>query len=221
MRPRYGLFALFALLPVSALAAGEVPEVLVEQARDCRDIGARAARLVCFDKVFGTPDAIVGQRLEVAVESPPEYWEQLMRQERSRDGDSQAFVLDKRVDGNGAPEQVLLTRSGRGEREAVLAISCQDRITRLEVAMPAPLQQGAVGLILVNDGERSAERWRVRNEGWLLQAGRGLPAIRTLRQWIDSDEVRLVSQEADLDGLVFELDGLEQALAPLRQACSW
>ncbi len=208
------------LFATASAEEADVDERLL-QAGECREISARAARLACFDKLFNTPDAETEAVVEMPLEAPPEYWERLMRQERSRDGDSPAFLMDKRLDANGEPEQVLLTRPVRGSRGSVLAISCQDRITRLEVAMSQPLEQGPIGLTLVNGGDRRAERWRVRNEGWLVQAGRGLPAIRTLREWFGSDQVRLVSQERVLDGLVFELDELEQAMVPLRQACSW
>lgn len=213
------LMALASSFPASVAMAEE--SLRLSEAAQCREIKARAARLACFDEAYGTPEAVGGPVIELPSQSPPPYWERLMRQERSREEGINGFIKDQRLDASGEPEMVLLTRAVRGGRGAVLAISCQERITRLELAIPEPLEQGPVGLTLVNGGDRRAVRWRARNEGWLVQAGRGLPAIRTLRDWLDSDQVRLVSRERTLDGLVFELDDLEQALKPLRRACSW
>ena len=63
--------------------------------------------------------------------------------------------------------------------------------------------------------------WRVRDNGFVLSGGRGLPAIRTVKAMINRTEARIDSPNSRVDGLLFDLSGYRRAIEPLREACGW
>jgi type VI secretion system protein VasI len=63
--------------------------------------------------------------------------------------------------------------------------------------------------------------WRVRDNGFVLSGGRGLPAIRTVKAMIDGTEARIDSPNSHIDGLLFDLSGYRRAIEPLRETCGW
>ena len=83
--------------------------------------------------------------------------------------------------------------------------------------LPEPINRERVNVAL------SAERawWRVRDEGLVVSAGRGLPAIRTVLAMVREPDTRVQADVAELDGLLFDLTGYAEAIKPLRQACGW
>lgn len=99
----------------------------------------------------------------------------------------------------------------------VLALQCHNNITELTVMLPEPMDRERVDVTL------GAERahWRVRDEGLVVSAGRGLPAIRIVQGIVRQQDVRLNANAPELDGLLFDLTGYAEAIQPLRQACGW
>ncbi len=71
------------------------------------------------------------------------------------------------------------------------------------------------------DGEpsRQSQSWFVRDQGLLLEYGRGLPAIEELKRWLGARELQV---EADNGAILrVDLSGLKEALQPVRQQCRW
>ncbi|MEP6133942.1 type VI secretion system-associated protein TagO, partial [Marinobacter sp.] len=63
--------------------------------------------------------------------------------------------------------------------------------------------------------------WRVRDDGFVISGGRGLPAIRTVRNMAGESGVTVASSSGVVDGLMFDLSGFRETLEPLREACGW
>ena len=63
--------------------------------------------------------------------------------------------------------------------------------------------------------------WRVRDNGFVLSGGRGLPAIRTVKAMINGTEARIDSPNSRIDGLLFDLSGYRRAIEPLREVRCW
>ena len=61
----------------------------------------------------------------------------------------------------------------------------------------------------------------MRDNGFVLSGGRGLPAIRTVKAMINGTEARIDSPNSRIDGLLFDLSGYRRAIEPLREACGW
>lgn len=99
----------------------------------------------------------------------------------------------------------------------VLVVSCASNITHLRLTLSAPWVGETVNAQL--DGIPSADSWFVRNRGQLLEYGRGLPAIDTLKRWMGHQQLVLTDTEGKT--LRIDLNGLGDALIPLRQQCHW
>jgi type VI secretion system protein VasI len=61
----------------------------------------------------------------------------------------------------------------------------------------------------------------VRDDGFVVSAGRGLPSIRMARGLAALQDTELSADNRQLDGLMFDLAGLDQAMKPLRKSCGW
>ena len=140
-------------------------------AEACTEEANRLERLACFDG-FATP---------LALYQPGAGEPRVNRSERWR----QAFALAGKGDASGviyrntgatAGHLVTVTALGAKPPRPVLTLQCHNNITELAVMLPEPINRERVNVAL------SAERawWRVRDEGLVVSAGRGLPAIRTV-----------------------------------------
>ncbi|MBI0544140.1 type VI secretion system-associated protein TagO, partial [Dickeya dianthicola] len=98
-----------------------------------------------------------------------------------------------------------------------LVISCASSITHLRLTLSQPWPGDNVASQL--DGAGALDNWFVRNRGTLLEFGRGLPAIDTLKRWVGHRELVLTGEQDHV--LRIDLTGLDEALAPLRQQCRW
>ncbi|MEH0833031.1 type VI secretion system-associated protein VasI [Pectobacterium cacticida] len=99
----------------------------------------------------------------------------------------------------------------------MLVISCASEITHLRLILRAPWEEATVTSQL--DGVTVPDGWFIRNRGLLLESGRGLPAIETLKRWIGHRELVLNGEKGHV--MRIDLTGLAEALAPLRQQCRW
>ena len=203
---------------------GEAAEEQVRAAKECTTVVPRAQRLACFDEVFDTRVIAVEtvNRPSGRVDPSP-YWEGLMNQASKGDQAEAAFQIRRSDHEAGEPQTVVVTtRNATPNGPAtVMAVSCRDNITRLELALARPVSADRVTVNLSAGEHRDGVHWRVRDNGWMVHAGRGLPAIDILRAWLDASAVQLSSRNRVLDGLRFDLSELDEALKPLRRACSW
>ncbi|MDF0751687.1 type VI secretion system-associated protein TagO [Marinobacter sp. 71-i] len=203
---------LCALGMTFSLAASAQSSQQLAAARDCTEESQRLERLACFDEVFGTP-------VEVAIENisggnQPERWRQAFAQEqRRKPGEGPLYRDTEQLAGH------LLTLSALGVKppRPLLAVQCHNNITELTLMLPEAVKEERVTV----DFGQGRQIWRVRDDGYVISGGRGLPAIRTVRNMAASPGVTVASSSSVVDGLMFDLTGFRDTLKPLREACGW
>lgn len=57
--------------------------------------------------------------------------------------------------------------------------------------------------------------------GQVIDAGRGLPAIEQIRKLIGAHRIEVVSEHSELDGLIFDAQGLTPLISQARSTCRW
>lgn len=212
-RSNYPLAAAFCALSLtfSLTASGDIRQQL-SAARDCTTESQRLERLACFDEVFGTP-------VEVAIDdvisgNQPERWRQAFAQEQRRQpGDGPLY----RDTSEQAGHLVTLSALGVQPPRPLLAVQCHNNITELTLMLPEAVKEERVTV----DFGQGRQIWRVRDEGFVISGGRGLPAIRTVREMSAGSGVTVASSSGAIDGLMFDLQGFRETLKPLRKACGW
>lgn len=203
---------LVALLLVSASSWADERRTLAE-AQACTREPNRLERLACFDELFGTPLARYQSGQHPGPVNQSERWRRVFAQA----GGNPAGGAVYRDTGAPAGHLVTVTALGVNPPRPVLSLQCHNNITELAVMLPDPLDRERVEVTL---GPQRAH-WRVRDEGLVVSAGRGLPAIRTVLNVVGQPDLRLQASVPELDGLLFDLNGFAEAIRPLRQACGW
>ncbi|MEP1214285.1 MAG: type VI secretion system-associated protein VasI [Marinobacter sp.] len=196
----------------SSLAVGADTGQQLAAARDCTTESQRLERLACFDEVFGTPVAVVIENISSG--NQPERWRQAFAQEqRRRPGDGPLYRDTAELAGH------LLTLSALGVKppRPLLAVQCHNNITELTLMLPEAVKEERVTV----DFGQGRQIWRVRDDGFVISGGRGLPAIRTVRNMAASSRVAVASSSGVVDGLMFDLTGFRDTLKPLQDACGW
>ncbi|MBW6392587.1 MULTISPECIES: type VI secretion system-associated protein VasI [Halomonadaceae] len=203
------LAASLALNP--SVQADTAAETLL-QAHECAELASRLERLGCYDALFLPRDE------PTTSEDPrPALWYAINAQEAERNGDDMGLLVRERSDG------VLISVPALGSLppRPQLVIACEKSITRFQLHLPQALDTARVRVRLRAGGRELEQAWQARDGGFVVSGGRGLPAIATLQQLLDADELTFASDRAALDGLRFEIAGLRQAIEPLRNACRW
>ena len=201
---------LMVLLLVSASSWADTRLV---EAGACTEQPNRLDRLACFDEVFGTPLAQYEAGQHPALVNQSERWRRVFAQASGNDAGGVVY----RDTGSAAGHLVTVTALGVKPPRPVLSLQCHNNITELAIMLPEPLDRERVDVTL---GPHRAH-WRVRDEGLVVSAGRGLPAIRTVLDVVNQPDVRLQAGVRELDGLLFDLNGFAEAIKPLRQTCGW
>lgn len=184
----------------------------LQAATQCAAQTSRLERLHCYDALFRSEPTMHD------TEDPrPAHWYRVQTMEQNRRDD---FSLRVKQRDSG---DVLMTAAALGTTQPRprLAISCEDTITRFQLHLDTPLAEGRTRLRLNTEHTRIEQDWRIRDGGYVISGGRGLPAIDTLRQLLASETLMLGSDISLLDGLRFDLSGLRTRIAPLRAACHW
>ncbi|MFC3284153.1 type VI secretion system-associated protein VasI [Litchfieldella rifensis] len=199
-------------LESGALLANEVAPGLLENARECARQTSRLERLGCYDALFRVPEAVPDTG-----DPRPALWHAIREQEAARDGDDFGFLVSE------ANGDVLMSAPARGTSppRPLLVISCEKAITRFQLHLSTASNAPRTHLRLTAAGRELEQDWRIRDGGYVISGGRGLPAIATLRQLLDGRELELGSDLAELDGLRFDLTGLRERIQPLRDTCRW
>lgn len=198
-------------------------EVLADPVRDCPSITSNLERLACFDQAAGTPARVARQNWSVPEQDSPSV-QSVMTNEVERAGDDLTFRLRVHDDGGPAHKRLVISAPAiaEGEPRPYLAISCVQNISRLQLISPRPIEARWVRVQL--QGERGSTLptpWQVMENGQVLDAGRGLPAIEQIKQIIGAERIHVVSEHADLNGLSFDAQGLDPLIEEARRACRW
>lgn len=195
---------------------------LLEDARLCTTETRRLERLSCFDKVFGTPlaEPEAGNQSRPGASDTP-------RSQRWREAYAQAESapttggVSYGNTGQAAGLLVITPALGARPPRPLLALQCHNNITDLTLILPEPLDAERVNLGLGTTQMASQNAWRVRDSGYVLSIGRGLPAIRTVKSVGQKTHIRVYSESTRIDGLLFDLTGFQAAIRPLRESCGW
>lgn len=216
------IFLLFMVKPCAAATEKAKAELLftdeVKTAlQACRQQSSPLPRLQCYDEAWH-PEIKVNE----AGDRPDRYWLQITSQETQRKPDDPVLML-KEFNTEGVPRVVILTVPGNGNypARAIFAISCIENITRMQIAFTTPQGKGDQVLKMFADGKEIASRWFWRGSGYRLEASRGLQGIAEIQPLFGAKALAISSGHPALDGLHFRIEGLKQALEPLRKACHW
>lgn len=222
--PRTFVLTLTSNMAALSLVAVCVPAQagLLEAARGCTGETQRLERLACFDEVFGTPlaEPEAGSR-------PGAGLPDLERSRRWRDAyaqaESEAAAGGVSYHNTGQAAGLLVTVPALGAQppRPLLALQCHNNITELTLMLPEPLHVERVKLGLGVSERAGRSAWRVRDNGYVLSIGRGLPAIRAVKEIGLETDIRVYSENSRIDGLLFDLTGFENAIRPLRESCGW
>jgi type VI secretion system protein VasI len=201
------------LMALSLMSAAAVADSRLDEAQACTTETNRLERLACFDDVFDTPAARYEPGPGQPLSHQSERWRRAFAQ---ASGDGGSGVIYRNT-GSAAGHLVTVAALGVQPPRPVLTLQCHNNITELAVMLPEPIEDERVEVTLGN--ERAW--WRVRDDGLVVSAGRGLPAIRTVQEVVRKPDVRLLASVQELDGLLFDLSGFGEAIRPLRQDCGW
>ena len=203
---------------LAAALGGPLPKATagpLEDARHCALEARRLERLACFDAIFGTPVPAVPDRADRVPEAPrSERWRQAFA-DHNRHADNLAPIY--RDTGRAAGQLVMVPALGVQPPRPRLVLQCHNNITELTLMTPEALDDERVHLAIGAE----AMVWRVRDRGFVLSGGRGLPSIRTVKAMLAFPDARIESATPGIDGLLFDLTGFKQAIEPLRETCGW
>lgn len=220
---------LISLLGASLVNAREAPVVEPENLQTqatlqamqaCRRESAALERLDCYDQVL-TPEFGGFDTALVKARYQGEAWTRAIEQEKKRADNTTSLLVTQNP---GERPTVIVTTPAIGHLppRPVLMFSCVDNITRMQVALMHSLDEHDIAVTLGADNRTFHSRWFVRENGVLLESSRGLSGIDEIRQLFGAKTLTVDTGAGSAIGkLVFNIDGLSQAIAPLRDACHW
>jgi len=192
----------------------------------CTDTRAPLERLACFDKLYNTPiypaDVLQQDKPQPATTLTDIIWEQ----ENRRSGDDVGLLSSASIEYVEAEqERVIITvpaLAAVGTRP-LLSASCSDDITRLQLLLTKPLKAHRLNVELHNgDGKTiAAYPWRVSENGYVLDAGRGIPSIKLLQKLLSVERLYINSDESAVNDIHFDITQLPKKIGALQQACHW
>ena len=207
-----GLSLLFCLQPV-----------LAGPTRDCPRVVSNVERLACFDQVAGTP-AYTTKRQRSAPEQQAPSVLRVMANEAARAPDDLTFRIRSQNQGGEGPPALVISAPAiaSGDERTYMAISCIQAISRLQLITRRPIEASWVKVRLTGEGWSTRETpWQVMENGQVLDAGRGLPAIEQIRKLIGAQRIEVESDHPEIDGLTFDAQGLAPLIGQVRSTCRW
>ncbi|MFT6633760.1 MAG: type VI secretion system protein VasI [Bacteriovoracaceae bacterium] len=209
-------FSFFILIIFSSLAsfsfAKEVNDLDKKKgATACTNIELKIQRLECFDTVFSTP--IYGRRSNT---DKSKSWIRATTSELKRLSGSQPLLS---VAENNADVWITIPATNPKKLDApLLILSCISGISRIELALSEPIDDGRVKVSL---GTTETNFWRNDDSGLLLSSGRGVVAIHHIKRMLLTNELVIHSNSPAIDGLHFETDSLVDVIQSVRERCNW
>lgn len=230
MKPFAGL-----LLAATVLAGCDAGTEVAAAGRDCTTIVSALERLACFDAAAGTPPTLpttaAGAAALPAIEpaSPvrvPDIVSLVRRNESRRKSEQTGMLLLRVADVLPGRFSVVISAPALGgvEPRPLLAISCLQNISRLQLLTGQPLPVNRLNIRILLDGRpiSPGRPWQVLEDGTVTDAGRGLVAIEQLRHLTrPARQLQLESDHAPFDGLSFDVTALHELMSQQREACHW
>lgn len=206
------LLSMLAAFSLSTNAAQESVSSELIRGKQCTLISERLERLSCFDDVFQTPTTSNRQSVS---DDKPQAWHIAFE---TSDSDAPLNVIESGTEQEGDAWLTLASQHAEGEPAAVLMMSCINKISRIELALPEAIEDGRIRVSIAGGPSQS---WRSDDIGVLFSSARGLPAISMMKVMALDTRLVLRSNSQTVDGLQFDTTGLNQALTPLRARCGW
>jgi len=209
------------------LVMGGQQALAMPAARDCTTVVSSLKRLECFDQAAGTPIRSMAPHPITYVGRMLPIVDLVKRNEARRSPGDFRFLISHwpELDDERAQRVVISAPAlGAFAPRPTLAISCESKITRLQLVLDEPSKRNKLHIqLFADDKPVSNATWQVMDEaGLVVEFSRGLPTIALLRQIMGSHRLELKSrQDAALNGLVFDAQGLDALIAQERQACRW
>lgn len=207
-------------------ALGALQVQALPAAQDCSSIVSPLKRLECFDLAAGTPiypppapPSELGRVLPII--------DLVQRNEVKRPPEDQRFLLSSFPEPDNDQQQRLVISApalGALPPRPYLAISCESKISRLQLVLDEPAKPNKIRIQLFKDDRpvSAPYQWQVLDDaGLVVDAGRGLQAISLLRNMGGGQRLRLESDYPRLHGLVFDAEGLGALIEQERQVCRW
>lgn len=218
-------WSLTILVSLVSFAATSQPQLkdgagLEKSMLQCRNEQSPLLRLACYDNLFKTQDGAAPQAAE---SERSDTVKKALALEKQRESHSTGFLVAS-AEGALSPEVIITTPAlGTKPPRPVLIFSCQDNITRMQIAFFSPLsnKQESDILLKTNTGVSFRSHWFIRDNGLLLESSRGLPGISEISRLLNAETLLIESENPALNGLSFPISGLSKEIAPLRQACRW
>lgn len=186
----------------------------------CRREPAALERLDCYDHILAPEQpGFDGALVKASYEG--EGWKRAFTQEKQRSDNSTTLMMTQ--SGGERPTVIITTPAiGNVPPRPVLMFSCVDNITRMQVALTHAMTPDDIAVTLTTDNGRFQSHWFIRENGYLLEASRGLSGIDEIKQLFGAKTLTINTGTDDAAGkLTFNIDGLAKTIAPLRDACHW
>jgi len=191
----------------------------------CTAITAAIERLACFDKVYNTPIYVTPVPLP-AVSSAETVAKLIWQQEENRPENDYGLRIETMLEHTEAGQQrVIISAPALGTvgTRPILAASCIDNITRLQLILPQPTRANRIDVQLRGQDDTVIvnEVWRTSEQGHAVDVGRGIPSIKLLKQLLPNDRITVDSDETAINGIRFDIERLSKHIRHLQRACRW
>lgn len=209
-------FALLLLAGLTALSnANEQP--LVDALLLCKQESSPLLRLDCYDNIMKYDGTLPSKPAQLLTSKGAQL---AIDQESKRGENTTQFIVTEQNMEN--PTIVITTIAlGMKPPRPILAFSCIDNITRMQLIFTSPLKSKITDLTLKTDKTEFQSSWFIRDNGYIFEASRGLPGIKEIQQLLQSNTLAIKSNNKEINGLNFSISGLNNAIVPLRTACRW
>lgn len=201
-----------SLLFSAQTVASDVKMSPLDRAQLCTTITERLERLSCFDQALNTPKQLPIQSLS---DNKPQAWHTAFTTALEA---QPINVIEQGDKENGDAWLTLSVAQTQDKPSPVLMMSCINKISRIELALPAVLEDARIKVSVAYGPQ---QHWRSDDVGVLFSSARGLPAISMMKAMAKNSRLTLRSNSPQIDGLQFDAADLGQALIPLRQRCGW
>ena len=187
----------------------------------CRREAAALERLDCYDHVLTPEQGSDFDGALVKARYSGEAWQRAVEQEKQRTGDTTTLLV-RQTEGEHPVVVITTPAIGNLPPRPVLIFSCVDNITRMQVALMQARKENDIPVVLNVDGRQFHSRWFIRENGMLLESSRGLAGIDEIKQLFGAKVFTVdLGTGGAASKLVFTIDGLARAIAPLRETCHW
>ncbi|MBG3080232.1 type VI secretion system-associated protein TagO [Proteus mirabilis] len=212
-RPVYFIFlALFSISHVFAQEQENKTNHTELALFECREETSQLIRLSCYDQInIGNKPVSI-----VDVSAMGNIWRLAVEHEMKRENHTAGFMVTVHNKGT-YPVIMTIPAMGYLPLRPILMLSCIDNITRMQIALAK--KQTAGNILLITDKTQLSSEWFLREDGYLLEASRGLSGIDEIKQLLSS--TKLTIKLANDEQLTFNISGINEEIKPLRSACHW